>query len=198
MGNMSGFFKQVPFFNSSRTKRRKRKRPRRKKPSLRQRKIRLARMRQLGLIFVALMLVFVAYVVYLDQQVKTQFEGKRWALPAHVYARALELYPDQALTVQQFVGELKRLGYRAVSNPKIPGTFARNGNAFVLHTRAFHFWDGEEAAQILRLEFSAEQLLGIWQAIDKMLFSLGDSTHSLLFHSDNFFQYVSPLFRIYA
>ena len=66
MGNMSGFFKQVPFFNSSRTKRRKRKRPRRKKPSLRQRKIRLARMRQLGLTFVALMLVFVAYVAYLD------------------------------------------------------------------------------------------------------------------------------------
>ena len=47
---------------------------------------------------------------------------------------------------------------------QMPGTYAQNGNAFVLHTRAFHFWDGEENNQILRLEFSGERLLGIWQA----------------------------------
>ena len=170
MRPMSGFFKKVPFFNSPRGKgkRRSKRKPRRKPLSLRQkssrRKLRLKRLRQLGLASLVLLLVFTIYVVYLDQQVKTQFEGKRWALPAHVYARALELYPDQNLTLQQFVSELKRLGYRSVSKPKIPGTFARNGNAFVLHTRAFHFWDGEERSQTLRLEFSDDRLLGIWQA----------------------------------
>lgn len=109
-------------------------------------------------------LPFSLYVFYLDVQVQTQFEGKRWALPAHVYARALELYPDQQLTAAQFVAELNMLGYRSVANPRIPGTYARNGNAFVLHTRAFHFWDGDEQSQLLRLEFSGERLLGIWQA----------------------------------
>ena len=34
-------------------------------------------------------------LIYLDVQVKSKFEGKRWALPAKVYARPLELYPGQ-------------------------------------------------------------------------------------------------------
>jgi len=124
----------------------------------------LISLRRLSWILLALLLIFSGYVLYLDQQVRTQFEGKRWALPAHVYGRALELYPDQELTATQFVGELKRLGYRPVSSPKLSGTFARNGNAFVVHTRAFDFWDGDEKSQTLRLEFSAERVLGIWQA----------------------------------
>ena len=107
---------------------------------------------------------FSIYVLYLNAQVQTQFEGKRWALPAHVYARALELYPDQSLTAGQFAAELKMLGYRELSRPRTPGSYVRMGNAFVLTTRAFQFWDGDEKSQSLRLEFSADRLLGIWQA----------------------------------
>ena len=107
---------------------------------------------------------FSLYVFYLDVQVRSQFEGKRWALPAHVYARALELYPDQSLSAGQFVAELKMLGYRNEPNPHLPGTYAQNGNDFVLVTRPFHFWDGDEDSQTLRLEFSADHLLSIQQA----------------------------------
>lgn len=107
---------------------------------------------------------FFIYVLYLDAQVQTQFEGKRWALPAHVYARALELYPDQPLTAGQFAAELKMLGYRELSRPQLPGSYARLGDAFVVTTRAFQFWDGAEKSASLRLEFSADRLLGIWQA----------------------------------
>ncbi len=110
------------------------------------------------------LLLLSAYVLYLDNEVRTQFEGKRWALPAHVYARALELYPDQGVSAKQFVAELKRLGYRLTSNPTLPGTYVRTGNAFLVTTRSFHFWDGDEKSQSLRLEFSAGRLLGIWQA----------------------------------
>lgn len=165
---MFGFFKSVPFFRPPRVKggRRRPQQPRRKKRSSRhssQRKSRFT-LRRIILFGVSFLLVFSAYVAYLDYQVQTQFEGKRWALPAHVYARALELYPGQNLATEQLASELKRLGYRSVSNPKMPGTFARNGQAFVLHTRAFHFWDSEEVNQIVRLEFSGNRLLGIWQA----------------------------------
>ena len=127
----------------------------------------------MSLLALALLLIFSAYVLYLDQQVRTQFEGKRWALPAHVYARALELYPDQHLSAEQFAAELKSLGYRSVPRPQLPGTYARSGNAFVLVTRPFHFWDGDENSQSLRLEFSGNQLVGIWQA------STGDSVDLL-------------------
>jgi penicillin-binding protein 1B len=44
------------------------------------------------------MLVAVAlYVVYLDLLVTRQFEGRRWTLPAQVYAAPLELYAGLAL-----------------------------------------------------------------------------------------------------
>lgn len=39
-----------------------------------------------------ILLVGVAWLIYLDAQVRYKFEGKRWALPAQVYARALEIY----------------------------------------------------------------------------------------------------------
>jgi penicillin-binding protein 1B len=38
------------------------------------------------------------YGVHLDKVVRAKFEGKRWALPARVYARPLELYVGRALT----------------------------------------------------------------------------------------------------
>ncbi|HEC20331.1 MAG TPA: penicillin-binding protein 1B, partial [Gammaproteobacteria bacterium] len=112
----------------------------------------------------AILGLFSVYVFYLDTQVRDQFEGKRWSLPAHVFARPLELYPDQALTARQFVAELQRLGYRTEAAPRLPGSYARSGNAFVLVTRAFHFWDGEEPSRRVRLEFSAGRVLGIWRA----------------------------------
>jgi len=125
---------------------------------------RLLRWRILVWLLVVGIVPFSGYVLYLDAQVQSQFEGKRWALPAHVYARALELYPGRQLTAGQFDTELKILGYRVVSRPNMPGSYVRMGNAFVLTTRAFQFWDGDEKSQSLRLEFSADKLLGIWQA----------------------------------
>ncbi len=154
---MFGLRKKRP---KKRKKRRARKN-RRKRVSMRDR---LFRWPVLLSLLAAGVIPFFIYVLYLDAQVQTQFEGKRWALPAHVYARALELYPDQSLTAGQFAAELKMLGYRELSRPQMPGSYARLGDAFVVTTRAFQFWDGAEKSASLRLEFSADRLLGIWQA----------------------------------
>ena len=35
------------------------------------------------------------YTLYLAKTVRVKFEGKRWALPAQVYARPLELYRSE-------------------------------------------------------------------------------------------------------
>lgn len=147
----------------------KRKSPKRRKPRSRKRRQKHSSLRTQLLrwslwLLLAASIPFSIYVFYLDGRVQTQFEGKRWALPAHVYARALELYPDQKLTVGQFMAELGMLGYRVVSRPNTPGSYTRLGNAFVLTTRNFQFWDGEEQSQTVRLEFSGGHLLGIWQA----------------------------------
>jgi penicillin-binding protein 1B len=101
-----------------------------------------------------LLLLAAAYVVWLDIQVTSQFDGKRWSLPARVYARPLELYAGRELTPQQFAGELRALNYRPVSSVRQAGQYSRNRDTFHVMTRPFTFWDGEEGARNLRVTFS--------------------------------------------
>jgi penicillin-binding protein 1B len=91
------------------------------------------------------------YGTHLDRVVRVKFEGKRWALPARVYARPLELYVGRKLSDEVLKGELDRLDYRSLNPPAKPGTYARQAGHFLIHTRPFRFWDGEEPERTLEL-----------------------------------------------
>lgn len=93
------------------------------------------------------LLVLAGWLVYLDATVRSKFEGKRWAVPAKVYARPLEIYDGQALTLQGLQSELALLGYRKVSRLEGPGTYAVQGSRVDLHSRGFRFPDGQESSQ---------------------------------------------------
>lgn len=100
-----------------------------------------------------LLLVAAVWIAWLDWQVTGQFEGRRWDIPAHVYARPLEMFVGQAISVDDFEGEIRRLGYRYLSaRPHAPGTYRRLGNRFELVTRPFRFWDGDQPSRFLSLE----------------------------------------------
>jgi penicillin-binding protein 1B len=101
------------------------------------------------LLSVAAVLAGVLYAFYLDGRVRAKFEGKRWALPARVYARPLELYGGRPLSIEELRDELARLKYRRVKFPKFAGTYSREGGRFLLHTRPFGFWDGSEPERLL-------------------------------------------------
>jgi penicillin-binding protein 1B len=105
------------------------------------------------LLALLLTLGLAVFALYLDAEVRTQFEGKRFALPARVYARALELYPGARLAPDELARELVALGYGEGLNGGESGRFARNGDEFDLVTRAFTFWDGPQPAQALHLVF---------------------------------------------
>src|SRR5690606_10362853 len=92
-----------------------------------------------------------AWVFYLDRQITAQFEGRRWTLPAQVYAEPTELYVGQAFGADALERELKRLGYQRVSTPRQPGSYSRNGERIELITRRFRFWDALQAPQELIL-----------------------------------------------
>ncbi|PQJ96041.1 penicillin-binding protein 1B [Chromatium okenii] len=96
----------------------------------------------------------VFYGVQLDRVVRGKFEGQRWALPARVYARPLELYASRPLDPEQFQAELDRLNYHQVENAELPssGTYQRVGDHFLLKTRTFQFWDGQEPARHLDVQ----------------------------------------------
>ncbi|OOZ41691.1 penicillin-binding protein 1B [Solemya pervernicosa gill symbiont] len=100
------------------------------------------------------LLVGGGYTLYLDYTVRQQFDGKRWALPATVYARPMELYVGAPIGAEQFHQELKLLKYRNLANPTATGSYLRKSNRFILTSRPFSFWDGEEPKQQLRISFS--------------------------------------------
>lgn len=101
-------------------------------------------------------LLVIMWVAYLNWQITTRFEGRRWDLPAHVYARPLELYVGLPLSIEAFEDEIARLGYRHESlKPTEPGAFRRLGARFELVTRPFRFWDGLQRERFLSLEFES-------------------------------------------
>jgi penicillin-binding protein 1B len=94
-----------------------------------------------------------AYVGWLDLHVRAQFEGRRWAVPARLYARALELYPGMRFDASTLEQELRAAGYRRTAGPGRAATYVRQGNSFRVHARRFQFWDGEQAARRWRIQF---------------------------------------------
>ncbi len=101
---------------------------------------------------VVAVLVMAAYVGWLDLHVRSQFEGRRWSVPARLYARAAELYPGMRLGADQLEGELRAAGYQRAAGVDRVATYSRDGNRFRVHTRAFRFWDGEQPARRVAIE----------------------------------------------
>lgn len=110
---------------------------------------------KLTLVFAVLMGIF---GIYLDSQVRERFDGQKWALPALVYSRPLELFPDQRLSHDQMVRELQLLNYRKVASPSRPGEYSVGSNRIEIHRRSFNFSDGAEDARRILLTFSGQRL----------------------------------------
>lgn len=110
-------------------------------------------------------LVLVAGVaVYLDALVQEKFSGKRWTIPATVYARPLELFTGQKLAKDDFLTELDALGYRREKSVSGPGSMSVGANAVEMHTRGFRFYEGAEESQRIRVRFSGDFVAGLTRA----------------------------------
>jgi len=105
-------------------------------------------------LFVLLLLLGLSgYIYYLDVTIREAFEGRKFAVPARVYGRALEVYPGLKLTSAQFADELRGDGYHENPEPNAPATYKYTLNGLEFTTRDFVFGDGPQAAQHLRIEF---------------------------------------------
>jgi penicillin-binding protein 1B len=106
------------------------------------------------ILFGAVLVVCAVLFLVLDRQVTKQFEGRRWTLPAQVYAAPLELYAGLALSGPQLEEELQRLQYREVDRLERPGTYRRQGTRYEVALRAARFADDTREAQILAINTS--------------------------------------------
>lgn len=103
-----------------------------------------------------LLIVFIClgsgYLLYLDHIIRTEYEGRKWKLPARVYASPLELYPGRYLTTQDLVTVLMRLGYARSTYLSGAGQFRVSGNSVEFLEREFVIWDEKIPEQKLRID----------------------------------------------
>ena len=107
-------------------------------------------------LFYSVLAVFIVFIIIysyvLDQRITERFEGRIWQLPAHVYARPLELFSGKSISVKQLKFELEYLNYQSVGElPKQQAQYRYWNNVFEIKTRGFDFWDGKEPAHTIRV-----------------------------------------------
>ncbi len=121
---------------------------------------------KLGLVGLVLL---AGFAIYLDAVVQEKFSGRRWTIPAKVYARPLELFNGLKLSREDFLRELDALGYRREPSVSGPGTVSVAASAVELNTRGFQFYEGAEPAQRVRVRFNGNYVSGLSQANGKEL-----------------------------
>jgi penicillin-binding protein 1B len=109
-------------------------------------------------------LLAVLYGGYLAFTVGSQFEGRRWDLPAQDYAAPLELYTGRALLVEDLVGELRRLGYREDARLPGPGTYRAGLGRMEIATRGFQFAGDSEPERLVSLTFANGRIVALRDA----------------------------------
>jgi len=96
-------------------------------------------------------LLSVPYILRLDGQITSRFEGRRWELPARIYARPLELYVGKTLSIDSLEKELIQLRYSRQKNIDKPGEYSISGDAVTIYSRTFSFSDGQQPATLIKL-----------------------------------------------
>jgi penicillin-binding protein 1B len=131
------------------------KRPQQKRRTKKANRGFISRATLFKLLFTILVLLGLV-LLFLDVQIRHQFEGKRWAVPAKVYARPLELYAGSPLSIRDLKIELRGLGYQFVSRAAQPGQAAFSSSRAIIDTRGFNFTDGLEPSRRLVLDFNSQ------------------------------------------
>src|SRR3990167_422678 len=85
------------------------------------------------------LVVLAGFAVYLDAVVQAKFSGKRWTVPAKVYARPLELFGGRKRPRSGFLQARAALGCRRESAADGPGAVSVPGSNLELHPRGFQF-----------------------------------------------------------
>lgn len=108
-----------------------------------------------GVISLALVgaVVLAGYLLYLDRTITATFDGRRWSVPAQVYAQPVELHPGALLDMRALTTELDRLGYTQLASLPHSGTYKRTGSQLSIFLRPFQFADGARPATLVHVSF---------------------------------------------
>lgn len=94
---------------------------------------------KLSVIFIV---VFAAYVFYLNTKVQNKFEGQRWLLPLQVFSEVLVYQKGDQINLEQLKRNLLVNQYKRVNTVAKPGEFALSSRRVIIYQRAFDFGEG--------------------------------------------------------
>lgn len=123
----------------------------------------------LGKLATVLLVLSAVTLVYLDAQIRNRFEGHRWALPAKVYARPMELFVGQQLAPKQLEYELTQLGYRWVQQINAPGQVQKTPSGLTIYSRGFRFAEGEQYSRLAHVSLAANKVIALKQASGQVM-----------------------------
>ncbi len=125
---------------------------------------------RLGLFGLGLGLGFVSlYGWHLDRQIAQRFaEFAASTQPSRVYARALILRPNIAMTADVLEAELQASQYQSTATAR-PGSYQRDGGQFAIHTRDFRDPAGAWPDQQIRVRIAGNRVAAITDVAGKAL-----------------------------
>lgn len=118
-------------------------------------------------LFIVALAASIAYVIYVDAQVKQRFDGNKWQVPAQIFARPLTLQVKQEITIEEVKDELALLGYRRVPVAKNTGEYQIYADQLRIKRRAFHFPQGSEPQRDIRITWQGSRITDIEYIIGK-------------------------------
>ncbi|AOU97659.1 penicillin-binding protein 1B [Acidihalobacter yilgarnensis] len=119
------------------------------------------RRRWLAGITALFLLVGAGYVAYLNHVIVSQFEDKRFELPARVFASPVQLYAGRRMSSADLAQALALLHYSAHSGAPRAHTYQVLGDGYLVHTRGFDSPDGNEPSRLLRVRFDGGRIASL-------------------------------------
>lgn len=125
--------------------------------------------RTIGILFGVFVLVVLGVGIYVYKMSVGKFELRRLSLPTRIFADAVPLHAGVAMSPDDLLTKLDRLGYReAKSGVAQPGDFARGGSQIDVYLRAFvHPPTGSYPAQPVRITFGDNGIASVVSLRDK-------------------------------
>ncbi len=90
-------------------------------------------------LLVACLAVGSLYLLTLEREITSKWEGRKWNIPSRIYSDAEPLYPGLNLARAEVPAKLASLGYRRVGGTPGPGTFSRTSERLTIWLHDFNY-----------------------------------------------------------
>jgi penicillin-binding protein 1B len=110
---------------------------------------------------VVLGIAIFSYVGYLDFSIRQQFEGKRWSIPARVYASPVELYVGYPYSTKNLEDLLQQLHYREDDQLTGEGSYYLKAGTVRIKTHSFNFGNTLQESRKIEVSFSGGNISSI-------------------------------------